>query len=117
MATVTQKTERIYDEILKMEERFQKLEQEQQDHFSQKIDQASATLMAEIKRIQSKLDRCDCNKEILDALKAQDRTKGKGSGSSSLADALDLANRDPPKRNSIKGTENWHPQDLPLTKW
>nr|QPK39551.1 ORF III protein [Strawberry vein banding virus] len=117
MATVTQKTERIYDEILKMEERFQKLEQEQQDHFSQKIDQASATLMAEIKRIQSKLDRCDCNKEILDALKAQDRTKGKGSGSSSLADALDLANRDPPRRTSIKGTENWHPQDLPLTKW
>nr|QPK39279.1 ORF III protein [Strawberry vein banding virus] len=116
MATVTQKTERVYDEILKMEERFQKLEQEQQDHFSQKIDQASATLMTEIKRIQSKLDRCDCNKEILDALKAQDRTKGKGSGSN-LADALDLANRSPPRRNSIKGTENWHPQDLPLTKW
>nr|QZN83737.1 putative virion associated protein [Strawberry vein banding virus]QZN83743.1 putative virion associated protein [Strawberry vein banding virus] len=117
MGSVTQKTERIYDEMLKMEERFSRLEQEQQDHFSEKIDQASAILLAEIRKIQSKLETCDCNKEILDALKAQDRTKNKGSGPSNL-DALDLAHKDKsPKRNPIRGTENWHPQDLKLTKW
>lgn len=43
------KIDKVYDEMIKMEDRFRKLEEDQQRHFQDHIDRASATIIAELK--------------------------------------------------------------------
>ncbi|UME39643.1 DNA-binding protein [Pueraria virus A] len=103
------KIDKVYEEMLRMEERFAKLEMDQQKHFQEALDKASAAILAELRKeirnkqeepgevipsitkaeltqalegllgqIKEEAQKCHCNKEILEAIKAQDPAKDKG---------------------------------------
>ncbi|WBK62458.1 virion-associated protein [Dregea volubilis virus 2] len=93
------KIDMVYEEMLRMESRFTKLEQDQQRHFEEALEKASASILAELRKeirrkeepsevipsiisadliktleelldqIRKEAQECHCNKAILEAIK------------------------------------------------
>lgn len=97
------KIDEVHKEMKAMEARFQKLEEDQQHHFQEALEKASAVILAEVKktceRIMNEIAECNCNKEILDVLRNDPKGKQKEEPKSPVS--------------KMKKT-GWYPENLKL---
>ncbi|UBN09111.1 hypothetical protein QKU89_gp3 [Metaplexis yellow mottle-associated virus] len=125
------KIDKVYEEMLRMEERFTKLEADQQRHFQEALDKAAASILAELRKeigkeqtgsltksdlqealkeavnqIKGEMQECKCNKEILEAI-----SKQKPTPSSSKDDKGKELTPRKPRTGKFSG---WYPENLEL---
>lgn len=102
------KIDEVHATVKRMEEKFQKLEEDQQQHFQTALENAAATILAEFKKELGKLTQqiadCKCNEEILKELRKEKPEKKK-----EAVPEKDKAIVKPGKGKARKG---WYPEDL-----
>lgn len=107
------KIDKVYEEMQQMEERFKRLEQDQQNHFQTALDKAAASILAEVRKeffnLLSEIKKCPCNREILDAI---GKANAIPTASSSKDKGKEVVATTPKKTGKGSG---WYPENLVLS--
>lgn len=106
---MTAKIDEVHQSVKRMEADLHKLEAEQQQHFQETLEKASAAILAEFRKeinnLKELISSCPCNKEILAEIRKQKPEKEKAEPSK----AADKTVADPGKPRRRTG---WYPETL-----